>query len=408
MRFVVIAFPHFTEHCVRIVERALDLPDVRLGLVTAVPQEELREDLRVRLAGHWRLDVWDLLKPERLGWAVEELSKRCGKVERLFSPQEHVQVPCAVVREWFKIPGMPVEQAKNFRDKARMKQLLREAGLPCARYRRVDTAAAAWEFVKEVGYPVILKPLEGAASQVTFKAENDSSLRDALNRQDPAPHQPVIAEEFITGEEHSIDTFTRRGRPLFHTVTNYFPSCLEVMRNPWMQWVVVLPREVDDPRFDDIRKVAFRALEVLGMDSGMTHLEWFRRPDGSPVISEVGARPPGAQFTTLVSRHTGVDALTAWLRLVLDESFETPKRRFAASIAFLRGQGQGRVKAVHGLDEVQRKYAPLISDLRLPMPGQEPGTTYEGEGYVIFKHPETAVVEEAAKSAVSTVRVVLG
>ena len=65
------------------------------------------------------------------------------------------------------------------------------------------------------------------------------------------------------------------------------------MRNPWIQWSVLLPREIDGPQYDDIRQVAFRALDALGMETGLSHLEWFRRKDGSIAISEVAARPPG-------------------------------------------------------------------------------------------------------------------
>ena len=39
--------------------------------------------------------------------------------------------------------------------------------------------------------------------------------------------------------------------------------------------------------------------------------------------------------------------------------------------------------------------------------GQAPTGTYEGEGYVILRHPETAVVERALKHLISTVRVEL-
>jgi len=38
-----------------------------------------------------------------------------------------------------------------------------------------------------------------------------------------------------------------------HSVTRYYPTPLEVMQNPWMQWVIVSPREIDAPEYDDIR-----------------------------------------------------------------------------------------------------------------------------------------------------------
>jgi len=180
------------------------------------------------------------------------------------------------------------------------------------------------------------------------------------------------------------------------------------MTYEWIQWTVVLPKEVDDPKNDDIREVAFRTLEVLGMDSGMSHLEWFRKPDGSLRVSEVGARPPGAQFTQLVGYHAGFDALTAWLKLLLWDEFEVPERRYSTAIAYLRGQGQGTVRAVHGLEQMQKELGSMICAMHTPMPGDPKGSNYEGEGYVIVRHADPEVVREATRRIVSNVKVELG
>jgi hypothetical protein len=88
--------------------------------------------------------------------------------------------------------------------------------------------------------------------------------------------------------------------------------------------------------------------------------------------------------------------------------FEQPARKFAVGAAYLRGQGQGRVRAVHGLDAVEREIGPLVSDVKLPAIGDLPSTSYEGEGFIIVRHPETAVVEQALALIVQTVRVELG
>jgi phosphoribosylaminoimidazole carboxylase (NCAIR synthetase) len=177
------------------------------------------------------------------------------------------------------------------------------------------------------------------------------------------------------------------------------------MQNPWIQWTVLLPREIDHPRYDDIRNVAFRALQALGMGTGLSHLEWFRRKDGSLAVSEVAARPPGAQFTTLISYAHDLDFYQAWARLMVEERFDPPPRRYAAGIAFLRGQGPGRVSNVLGLDHAQRELGQLVAEVRLPRVGQLPAGSYEGEGYVVLRHPETAVVAQALQRLVQLVRV---
>jgi hypothetical protein len=51
------------------------------------------------------------------------------------------------------------------------------------------------------------------------------------------------------------------------------------MNTPWIQWCVALPREIDTPEFADMIPAGRGALSALGMVSGLTHMEWFRRSD---------------------------------------------------------------------------------------------------------------------------------
>ncbi len=402
MPAVIFAAPILSENAARMIAATAALENVRLGVISQAPQEDLPAEIRSRLAAHWRVD--DVLDAVQLGRAVDELAARLGSVDRLFGAFEHLQVPLAEVRAQRGIAGMGVEAAMNFRDKARMKSLLRGAGIPCARHALATSEPQALQFASQAGFPLVLKPPSGAGAKATHRVEDEAGLRAALQAAD----WPVLLEEFVTGDEHSFETVSIGGRAAWHSLTHYYPTPLEVLRNPWMQWCVILPREADEPRYDDIRDAATRALEVLGMTTGLTHLEWFRRKDGTVAISEVAARPPGAQITTLVSRAHDFDFVAAWARLMVYGTFEAPPRRYAVGAAYLRGQGEGRVRAVHGLDIVQRELGGLVVDVKLPKPGQEPTGSYEGEGYIILRHPETKVVEQALHRLISVVRVELG
>ena len=50
----------------------------------------------------------------------------------------------------------------------------------------------------------------------------------------------------------------------------------------------------------------------------------------------------------------------------------------------------------------------LVVEARLPRPGQAAAGSYEGEGFVVLRHPETAVVARALTRLVEIVRVDLG
>src|SRR5205085_752437 len=102
------------------------------------------------------------------------------------------------------------------------------------------------------------------------------------------------------------------------------------------------------------------------------------------------------------------DTYTQWSRLMVLGQFDAPKeRKFATGAAFLRGLGGGRVKAVHGLDYMVRKLGDMVTDVLSPTFGQPASVTYEGEGFVLVRHKETRLVEEALQEIVSNVWVEL-
>jgi hypothetical protein len=137
-------------------------------------------------------------------------------------------------------------------------------------------------------------------------------------------------------------------------------------------------------------------------------MEWFRLQGDRIAISEVGARPPGAQFTSLLSYAHDMNFYRAWPRLLVRGDFQPPERRYACGAAYIRGQGRGRVRRIAGIDEVQRRFGKLVVEAKLPQEGQPPSDSYEGDGYIIVRHPDTDVVQNALQQIVQIIRVELG
>ena len=63
---------------------------------------------------------------------------------------------------------------------------------------------------------------------------------------------------------------------------------------------------------------------------------------------------------------------------------------------------------MHGLDTLQRELGDLVVEAVIPRPGQRSTGTYEGEGHVVLRHPETAVVEAGLRRVVEVARIELG
>ena len=113
MRNAVFVVPFFMEATLRFVSGAASLPGVRLGVVSQDPAERMPEELRARIAAHWRVD--DALDPRHIAAGVEGITRQIGRIERLVGSLEQLQVPLAQVREHLGLPGLSVAVVKDGR-----------------------------------------------------------------------------------------------------------------------------------------------------------------------------------------------------------------------------------------------------------------------------------------------------
>lgn len=146
--------------------------------------------------------------------------------------------------------------------------------------------------------------------------------------------------------------------------------------------------------------------EALGLDTGFTHMEWFRRDDGSLAIGEIAARLPGAQIVAGNNYVPDADLYRAWARAVVDGEFDGPfERKYAVVVAFLRGVGHGLILGSQGGHEAHEANGPLVVESRLPQPGAPRADSDEGDGFVIVRDPDVEVVKAALKTIVGHIRI---
>jgi phosphoribosylaminoimidazole carboxylase (NCAIR synthetase) len=404
---VVFVAPYVLDATNRFLGAMVQVTGADVAVVSSDPLERFPDHIREGLSAHWRID--DCLDVDQLTAAVAALQSGRGGVDVLTAILENLQVPMAEVRERLGLPGMGVEVAEQFRDKARMKAVFEAAGIPCARNARVDSTAQARDIIARWRQPVVVKPLAGMGARNTFRIDDVETMERWLSHSPPSAAVPVLLEEFLVGQEFSFESVLVDGELVWHSIGRYDPTPLTVLENPWIQWCIVLPREIAGDEFADIRDVGTRAVRALGLSTGLSHLEWFRRVDGSVAISEVGARPPGAQIASLMSWAHDTDMYAAWARLVVHGVFDPPERRYAVGAAYLRAQGAGRtITSVTGIDRVSPQTHGLVVESRLPQVGSHAADTYEGDGYVIVRAADTGEVDDALAEIVSTITVECG
>ena len=402
MRNIVFVAPFPLETTMRFARAAARLNDVRfLGVLQEEPKgrdRKMFDDV---------VTVKDGLDTKQLARAIDLLKKKYGRPERILGILEPLQVQLAELRAHFQVPGTDPRTADLFRDKARMKEALAAAGLPVARHRLLASFVSGQQFTREVGYPIVLKPPAGMGAKATFRVNDDDGLRGALQSMRVSSDNPMLAEEFLRGSEYSFETITTGGEVRFHSLSKYLPSCLEVLENPWIQWCCLLPRDISGSEWDEAKRIGHAAVSALGLDDGFTHMEWFRRQDGSLAIGEIAQRPPGANITLMTGLAHDFDPYRAWARAVVDREFDGPyRRKYAVGCAYLRGAGRGRIVRVENADAVNKKIGKWVEEAKLPTVGAPKSDSYEGDGFAVIRDKDTKVVEDVLKYVIENVRVV--
>jgi formate-dependent phosphoribosylglycinamide formyltransferase (GAR transformylase) len=354
--------------------------------------EKPREWLDPELAG-WLSDyvqIGSVVDEGQLERAVRYAQSQVW-IDRLEATVEaHVQ-PAANVRERCRIPGISARTAFLCRDKPAMKDVLRAAGVPTAQSTGASSARDVLEFVDAVGFPVILKPRSAAGAAGTWKATNAEELEAAIHSSGVGHGAPTAVEEFIEGHEGYLDTITVNGEVTAEFITHYYPNVLEAMRTRWISPQMVSTNRIDAPGYEEVRRMARRVIEVLGITTSATHMEWFFGPKGLK-FSEIGCRPPGVCQWDVYNAANDIDLYREWaLAVTHGRAGQQPSRRFAGGMIALRPDRDGVVSHYDGLDEIGQRYHDNIVAVHLPEPGTPTGDVaagYMANAWMRVRHPD--------------------
>jgi biotin carboxylase len=260
------------------------------------------------------------------------------------------------VAEALRLPhGFPTAVSLE-RRKHLVRQALDHASLPNPAYAVTTTWGATRDAAERIGCPLIVKPTDLASSAFVRLVKDERELHDAFsslqrfarNFRDQAREPIWLLEEFMTGEEVSIEACTYRGETTVLGITDKSVTGFPYFVEDGHMFPARLDPEIADRAVGFVRE----ALQAVGHDHGLSHTEVKLTPNG-PRIVEINPRPGGNYIAELVEHVTGVDMLGAQIDLSLGRRPDLSGRDTgvaSAAIAFLIPPRAGRVVAVTGTD----------------------------------------------------------
>lgn len=368
------------------------------------PAAGLPEEARRHLTDY--LQVKSLADEQAVTHRVRDWapSRSLDRVECLWEPGV---VLAARLREALDLPGMTVEQAIPFRDKEVMKQRLDAAGVRTPYHRRASTSEEVRAAADEIGYPLIIKPIDGAGSADTYPLHGPEDLDEVLGRVKHVPE--VSVEEYIEGEELTFDTICADSVILFHNVAWYRPKPLVGKLNAWVSQQAIALRDTDVNAVVKGRKLGLQVLNALDFETGFTHMEWFLTPDGEAVFGEIGARPPGARLVHAMNYSCDIDLFRGWAEAVCTGWMsQNTHKHYNVALVFKRAEGQGIVTRYAGLEPLLAQYGehiPVIQLTPLGKPRRDWQTSVVGDGWIVVRHPNLDTTIEIADKLTTDLRI---
>lgn len=352
------------------------------------PEQYLDGELKSWLSSYFQIGA--VTDGEALLRIVRHIQKNVW-VDRLEATVEaHIQT-AAYVREACGIPGTSVRTAHLCRDKVAMKEVLREAGIPCAQSIGVETLDAGLRFARQIGYPLIVKPRAGAGAADTTRVSNDAELRAALIQAGAGNGQSVAIEEFLEGHEGFIDTITIDGQVAQEFITHYYPGVLEAMRTRWISPQMITTNRMDSAGYNEVKKMNRRVIKALGIGTSATHMEWFAGPNGLK-FSEIGCRPPGVCHWDVYCAANEFDLYREWAMAVCYRHSETKaSRSFAGGMIAIRPDRDGHIAGYSGVEELNRRYGKWVVKAHLPPVGtatQPVSAGYMANAWIRARYPD--------------------
>ncbi len=321
MNFVFISphFPHtYWQFCDCLHRNGVNV----LGVGDA-PYDTLEAPLKAALTEYYCVD--SLEDYEQVYRAVAFFAFKYGRIDWLESMNEYWLEQDARLRGDFNITtGIRPDRIGFIKEKALMKKLYLDAGIPTARQCLVTTREAGRAFVDEVGFPVIVKPNVGVGATNTWKLENGADLEAFY---DSLPEHSYVMEEFIEGIICSYDAILdSRCEPLFESMT-VWPPVMDIVNRDLDLMYYTCP-EVPE----SLRTLGRRTVKAFGVDRRFVHLEFFRlaRPRkglgkaGDFVALEVNMRPAGGYTPDMMNYAHATDVYQIYADMV---AFDERRKR---------------------------------------------------------------------------------
>ena len=291
--------------------------------------------------------------------AVAWFAHKHGKIDWLESNNEFWLEQDARLRTDFNITsGDKTADVLRYKLKSGMKAFYERAGVPVARYHLTTTLEEGRKFVKEVGYPVIVKPDNGVGANATWKISDDAGLEDFYRQELGTQY---IMEEFIPGWIETYDGIADQDNNIIFESAMMFPETVMDIVNSKGECFYYIMRKIPA----DLREMGQKVIHSFNIKGRFFHTEYFRLTEDKPGLGkkgelvglEVNMRPPGGYTPDMMNFANDVSVYDIYAKMCMDNTKEYKTDRPYYCVHCGR---RDKYVYAHSAEEIYAKYGENI------------------------------------------------
>lgn len=253
----------------------------------------------------------------------------------VFSNSDHLQTATALVAASFGRPAKDWRVCYAAKNKAAMRERLRELGLPTPWFHSLAPGNA---LPQDIPWPVIAKPREGVASMDVKLCTDSVDLRDYLDAfWQRHPGRTVLLEAFLEGPLFTLETLSDGER--IDAVGGFDVTLSEPPH------FIELEARWNGDAFKQGKDKALAQVRAFGVNFGVCHSEFILTTQG-PVLVEINYRSIGDGREFMLDRMFNHHWFETILRLHRGEPLALPDAtRHHALVRYYVAQQEGRLAA---------------------------------------------------------------
>ncbi|MEU4364161.1 ATP-grasp domain-containing protein [Promicromonospora sp. NPDC023987] len=263
----------------------------------------------------------------------------------------------ALVAEELGLPGAPADVLRTATRKHLVRQVLAAAGVPDVPFAVAATWDQAHKAAADLGYPVVVKPVDMNSGTGVRKVADETGLAVAFaeataperNTRDQPLERLALLERVLEGPEYSVESVTRDGvtRVLGITAKSVAEPGAEA-GSGFVESGHLFPAPLAPDERDAIERHVVAVLGAVGLTHGISHTE-VRVTTSGPRLIELNPRQGGGYIFELVRLVTGFNPLQVLVDLALGrEPVPGPAVAKSAAVTFLLPPSDGVVREVRG------------------------------------------------------------